>query len=45
MLSANLEPRVNIKFFTKLGESATETYNLLAEVYGEQCLSRTQFSE
>ena len=41
MLTANVEP-VNIKLLTKLGKSATETYNLLTEVYGDQCLSRTQ---
>ena len=45
MLSANVEQRVNIKFLTKLGKSATETYNLLTEVYGDQCLSRTQVFE
>ena len=42
MLSANVEQHVNIKFLTKLGKSATETYNLLTEVYGDQCLSHTQ---
>jgi len=46
MLSANVELRVgNIKFLTKLGKSATETYNLLTEVYGDQCLSCTQVFE
>ena len=45
MLSVNVEQRVNIKFLTKLGKSATETYNLLTEVYGDQCLSRTQVFE
>ena len=45
MLSANAEQRVNIKFLTKLGKSATETYNLLTEVYGDQCLSHTQVFE
>ena len=45
MLSANVQQRVNIKFLTKLGKSATETYNLLTEVYGDQCLSRTQVFE
>ena len=44
MLSANVE-RVNIKFLRKLGKSATETYNLLTEVYGDQCLSHTQVFE
>ena len=43
-LSANVEQRVNIKFIAKLGKSATETYNL-TEVYGDQCLSRTQVFE
>ena len=42
MLSANGEQRVNIKLLTKLGKSATETYNLLTQVYGDQCLSCTQ---
>ena len=45
MLSANVEQRVNIKFLTKLGKYATETYNLLTEVFGDQCLSRTQVFE
>jgi len=45
MLSANVEQRVNIKFLIKLGKSATETYNLLIEDYGDQCLSRTQVFE
>jgi hypothetical protein len=45
MLSANVEQHVNIKFLTKLGKSATETYNLLTEVYGDQCLSRMQVFE
>jgi len=44
MLSANVE-HVNMKFLTTLGKSATETYNLLTEVYGDQCLSRTQVFE
>jgi len=45
MPSANVEKRVNIKFLTKLGKSATETYNLLTAVYGDQCPSRTQVFE
>lgn len=44
MLSAKVE-RVNIKFLTKLGKSATEMHNLLIEVYGDQCLSRMQVFE
>ena len=45
MLNANVEQRVNIKFLIKLGKSATETYSLLTEVYGDQCLSHTQVFE
>lgn len=45
MLSAKAQQRVNIKFLTKLKKSATETYNLLTEIYGDQCLSRTQVFE
>ena len=29
----------------KLGKSATETYDLLKKVYGDECLSRTQVFE
>jgi hypothetical protein len=42
MLRTNVEQHVNIKFLTKLGKSAIETYNLLTQVYGDQCLCRTQ---
>jgi len=45
MASANVEQHVNIKFLTKVGKSATETYNLLTAVYGDQCLSRTHVFE
>ena len=41
-LSVNVEQRVNVKFCVKLGKSATETYDLLKKVYGDECLSRTQ---
>ena len=37
--------RVNVKFLAKLGKSATETYGLLKEVYGDDCLSHTQVFE
>ena len=33
---------VNVKFCVKLWKSATETYNLLKKVYGDECLSHTQ---
>jgi hypothetical protein len=45
MLSLELEQRVNVKFLAKLEKSATETYNLLIEVYGDECLSHSQVFE
>ena len=45
MLSVNVEQRVNVKFCVKLGKSATETYDMLKNVYGDECLSRTQVFE
>jgi len=45
MLSVNVEQRVNVKFCVILGKSATETYDLLKKVYGDECLSRTQVFE
>jgi len=45
MLSVNVEQRVNLKFCVKLGKSATETYDLLKKVYGDECLSCTQVFE
>jgi len=42
MLSVNVEQRVNVKFCVKLAKSATETYDLLKKVYGDEFLSRTQ---
>jgi hypothetical protein len=32
----------NVKFLAKLGKSTADTYNLLMEVYGDECLSCTQ---
>jgi hypothetical protein len=40
-----MEQHIDVKFCVKLGKSATETYNLLKEVYGDECLSRTQVFE
>jgi len=45
MLSVNVEQHVNVKFYVKLGKSATETYSLLKKVYGDECLSHTQVFE
>jgi len=43
--SVDVEQRVNVKFCVKLGKSATETYDLLKKVCGDECLSRTQIFE
>jgi hypothetical protein len=40
MTYTKLEQRTNIKFLAKLKKTATETYQLLHEVYGEDTLSR-----
>jgi len=45
MLCVNVEQRVNVKFCVKLGKCATETYDLLKKVYGDECLSHTQVFE
>jgi hypothetical protein len=39
------EQRVNIKFLVKLKKSATETFQLLTEAYGEECMSHARLSE
>ena len=45
VLSINMEQCVNVKFCVKLENSATETYNLLKKVYGDECLSCTEVFE
>lgn len=45
MLSVTVEQRIVVKFHVKLGKTATETYNLLKEVYGNECLSRARVFE
>ncbi|EGI69179.1 FLJ37770-like protein [Acromyrmex echinatior] len=42
MISVTIEQRIVVKFHVKLGKTATETYNLLKEVYGHECLSRAR---
>ena len=37
--------RVNIKFLVKLKKSTTETFQLLTEAYGEDCMSRAHVFE
>jgi hypothetical protein len=41
----NVEQHVHVKFCERIGNSATETYDLLNKVYGDECLSRTQVSK
>ena len=36
------EQRICINFFFKIGKTATETYQLLQQVYGEDSVGRTQ---
>ncbi|GFS78965.1 protein GVQW3 [Trichonephila clavipes] len=45
MVSVIIEQRIVVKFHFKLGKTTTETYNLLKEVYGSECLSRAQVFE
>jgi len=45
VLSVNVEQGVNVKFCVKLGKSATETYDFLKKVYGDECLSCTEVFE
>jgi len=45
MLNVNVEERVKVKLCVELGKSATETYDLLKKVYGDECLSHTQVFE
>jgi hypothetical protein len=39
MTDTKIEQRTNINFLAKLKKTATETYQLLREVYGEDALS------
>ncbi|XP_025405001.1 protein GVQW3-like [Sipha flava] len=45
MLDLKIEQRVNIKFLVKLKKTATESFRMLNEVYGEECLSRARVFE
>ena len=42
IITVNVGQRVNVKFCVKLGKSATETYDSLKKVYGDERLSCTQ---
>ena len=37
-----MEQRANIKYCFKLSKKFAETYELLKNVYGDDCISRTQ---
>lgn len=41
MVSVKIEQRINLKFLVKLKKSATECYQLLKEVFGDNTMSRT----
>jgi hypothetical protein len=43
MLRVNVEQRVKVKFCMKLGQSDTETYDLLKKIYGDECLFVLKF--
>jgi len=45
MLSVSVEQHINVNFCVELGKSATETYDLLKKVYGDECLSCTEVFE
>jgi hypothetical protein len=40
-----MEQRANIKFWFKTGRTATETFQLIIEGYGDNSLSRTRVFE
>jgi len=44
-LIKKIEVQANIKFLVKLNKIATEMFNLLCEVYGENTLSRAHMFE
>jgi transposase len=39
------EQRINIKFCFKLGKTLTETHEMMKNLYGDQCISRTRCYE
>ncbi|KAJ8942571.1 hypothetical protein NQ318_010379 [Aromia moschata] len=41
----SMEQLVNLKFLVKPGKTFTETYAVLKDVYGNECISRTQVFE
>ncbi|KAJ8961923.1 hypothetical protein NQ318_021542 [Aromia moschata] len=45
LLDKPMEQWVNLKFLVEVEKTFTETYAMLKEVYGNECLSRTQVYE
>ena len=41
----SIEQRANIKFCFKLGKTFSETHQMMKEVYGDDCLSRSRIHE
>jgi len=41
----SFEQRANIKFCFKIGKTFTETFRLMKQVYGDDCLSRSRVHE
>ncbi|PSN41271.1 hypothetical protein C0J52_14334 [Blattella germanica] len=44
-MASKLEQRANIKICVKLQKSATKTYEMLKESYGNEAMSRTRCFE
>ena len=42
MMLESTEQRICIKFYFKIGKTATETYQLLQQAYGKDAMGRTQ---
>jgi hypothetical protein len=42
MSDSKSEQRVNTKLLVKLKKTMTETFQLLTEVYGEECMARAR---
>jgi histone-lysine N-methyltransferase SETMAR len=45
MICSKIEQRINLKFLVKLNKTATESFRMLTEVYGEECMSRARVFE
>ena len=41
----SFEQKANIKFYFKIGKNFTETFQLMIQVYGDDCLSRSRVHE